>query len=105
MADPPGYPDTGDDTGVGPDRGSSPGTPRWVKVSAAIVLVLVLVFVVLKVTGLGGEHGPGRHTGGGETPPASVREADGAGGDTSPAGVREADGAGGHTPPAAGHTP
>jgi hypothetical protein len=86
MADPAGCPDTGDDTGVGTDRGSSPGTPRWVKVSAAIILVLVLVFVVLKITGLGGEHGPGRHTGGGETPPAGVREAGSAGGPTPPAG-------------------
>jgi hypothetical protein len=37
------------------------GTPRWVKVAGIVVLVLVLVFVVLKLTGLGGSHGPGRH--------------------------------------------
>jgi hypothetical protein len=104
MADPPGYPDTGDDTGAGPGREATPGTPRWVKVFAILVLVLVLLFVILKVTGLGGEHGPGRHTGdGGDTPPASVTKA-GGGGDTPPASVTEA-GGGGHTPPAGGHTP
>jgi hypothetical protein len=37
--------DTGDDTGVGPDRGSTTSTPRWVKVSGIIVIVLVLLFV------------------------------------------------------------
>jgi hypothetical protein len=63
MADPPRYADTGDDTEA--DRGSSTGTPRWVKVSAVIVVVLVVLFVVLKLTGLGGEHGPSRHSPGG----------------------------------------
>jgi hypothetical protein len=72
MADPPPYPDTGDDTGVGPERGSTTSTPLWVKVSGAIALVLVLLFVVLMLTG---GHGPGRHTGlGGHTPPSSVKE-------------------------------
>ena len=44
-----------------PDRGSPPSTPRWVKVSAIIVIVLVLLFVILHLTGnsLGG---PGGHT-------------------------------------------
>ncbi len=42
-----------------PDRGSPPGTPRWVKVSAIIFIVLVLLFVILHLTGnsLGGPHG------------------------------------------------
>jgi hypothetical protein len=31
-----------------------PGTPRWVKVSAAIVLVLVLIFLGLHLSGGGG---------------------------------------------------
>jgi hypothetical protein len=54
------------------------GTPRWVKVAGIIVLVLVLVFVVLKLTGLGGSHGPGRHAPGADTsrghtgPPSGV---------------------------------
>jgi len=37
------YPDTGDDTAVGRGRGSIPGTPRWVKVSGIIALVVVLL--------------------------------------------------------------
>ena len=56
--------DTGDEAGVGPDRGSTtdtpPGMPRWVKVSGIITLVLVLLLVVVMVAG-GGRHGPGRH--------------------------------------------
>jgi hypothetical protein len=47
MADPPNYP------------GSTTGTPRWVKVFAAIALVIVVLFVVLLLTG---GHGPRRHT-------------------------------------------
>lgn len=43
------------------DRESPPGMPRWVKIAAIIVGILVLLFVVLKLTGIGGEHGPGRH--------------------------------------------
>jgi hypothetical protein len=78
MADPP--PDTGDDTGVGPDREATTGTPRWVKVSGTIALLLVVLFVILKLTGLGGEHGPGRHS------PAvgSETTSDTAGGHTGP---------------------
>jgi hypothetical protein len=52
MAEPPAY----------------PGTPRWVKVSGIIVLVLVVLAVVIMVTGVGGQHGPWRHTGGADTP-------------------------------------
>ena len=40
------------------NRPSYPGTPRWVKVSGIIAIVLVLVVVILLFTG----HGPGRHT-------------------------------------------
>ncbi len=57
MADPPPYRDTGGDTGVAPDRESTTGTPRWVKVFGIIALVVVLVFVVMMLTG----HGPSRH--------------------------------------------
>lgn len=53
-----------------------PGTPRWVKVFGIVVLVLVLVVVVIMATGVGAEHGPGRH--------------------------RSSGGAAGHAPPAAG---
>jgi hypothetical protein len=37
------------------------GAPRWVKVFGIVALVVILLFVVLLVTGRGGEHGPGRH--------------------------------------------
>lgn len=67
------------DTGMGSDRGSTYRTPRWVKVLGIIALVVVLLVVVVLVTGLGGQHGPGRHLPSGD-----------AGGDTSPASVTEA---------------
>ena len=44
------------------NRPSYPGTPRWVKVIGIVVIVLVLLFGGLKLFGVGGEHGPGRHT-------------------------------------------
>ncbi len=34
-------------------RGSPPSTPRWVKVFGTIVIVMVLLFVVLHLAGLG----------------------------------------------------
>ena len=48
-------------THTNPDHGSTYSTPRWVKVFGIIVIVLVLLVVVVLVTGVGGEHGPGRH--------------------------------------------
>ena len=39
----------------------SEGTPTWVKRLGIGVLVLVAVFIVLQVSGIGGHHGPGRH--------------------------------------------
>ncbi len=74
MADRPVTPPESD-TDV--DRGSRPGTPRWVKVFAVIAVVVILVFVVLLLTG--SDHGPARHTGPGDGK--------------------------GHRPPAAGHAP
>ncbi len=72
MADRSPYPDTSDDTGVGPDRGSPPSTPRWVKVFGIIALVVVLLVAIMLISG----HGPGRHMHGadlgGYTPPSSV---------------------------------
>lgn len=35
--------------------------PRWVQVSLIVLAVLVLLVVILKTTGLAGDHGPGRH--------------------------------------------
>lgn len=55
MADPTPNPDTG----VGPDRESPPGMPRWMKVSGIVVIVLILVVVIVLLT-IGGDHGPGR---------------------------------------------
>jgi len=86
------YPNIGDETGEGPVRGSTTGTPRWVKVFGLIALTLVLLVGVLLLTG-GGSHGPGRHTSsgdaGGQTPPSSVTES----------------GSSSHRPPAGGHSP
>jgi hypothetical protein len=65
MADPPLSPDansdTGDDTRVWPDRGATTSTPRWVKVFGIIIIVLVLLVGLMLLTGVGGDHGPGRH--------------------------------------------
>jgi hypothetical protein len=53
-----------------------PGTPRWVKISGIVVGVLVLLVAIVLFTGVGGPHGPGRHTlsddAAGQTPPSSV---------------------------------
>jgi hypothetical protein len=53
-----------------------PGTPRWVKALGIVVIVLVLLFGGLKLFGVGGEHGPGRHTSSGDArgqaPPPGV---------------------------------
>jgi hypothetical protein len=72
----------GEDTGVAPDHGSPPRMPGWVKWSAIVIGILIVVFVVLQLTGLGGEHGPGRHKspGGAGAPSVSVIEAGPAGG-------------------------
>lgn len=53
MANPPRYPDTGKGPGVGSDRESTGGMPRWVKVVGVIVAVLVLLFVAVQLVGGG----------------------------------------------------
>lgn len=59
----------------GRDVESASGTPRWVKVFGLVALALVLLFVVLQLTGVGGDHGPGRHGGsGGQAPPSGPTE-------------------------------
>jgi hypothetical protein len=72
VADPPRYPDTGDDPGVGLGRGSTTSTRRWVKVAGiiAIALVLLLFIILHLIAGLG----PGLHSPGGDTPPSSVQQ-------------------------------
>ncbi|MDN4607936.1 hypothetical protein [Sporosarcina highlanderae] len=42
------------------DRESNSKTPRWVKVSGIIAIVLVLLVVLIMIVS-GGKHGPGRH--------------------------------------------
>ncbi|HCA85167.1 MAG TPA: hypothetical protein DEQ61_06540 [Streptomyces sp.] len=69
MADPPRPPDAAEGAG----HGTPPGVPHWVKVSGAIVGALFLLVVIAKLTGLGGDHGPGRHLGSG-MPSAVVTE-------------------------------
>ncbi|GAA4697273.1 hypothetical protein GCM10023215_39320 [Pseudonocardia yuanmonensis] len=39
------------------------GVPRWIRVLVLVAAVLVLLAVLAMVTGVGGEHGPGRHVG------------------------------------------
>jgi hypothetical protein len=51
---------------------SPPRMPRWVKVAAIVVGVLLLLFVVAQLTGLAGEHGPGRHLSGHAPAPTST---------------------------------
>jgi hypothetical protein len=45
--------DSSGETGVGPGRGSTTRIPRWVKVCGIIVIVLILLFVILHLTGGG----------------------------------------------------
>jgi hypothetical protein len=59
MVDPPPSPHSNGDTGMGPDRGSPPSTPRWVYVFGIGALVLVVLVVILHLTGNG--FGPHMH--------------------------------------------
>ena len=57
------------------DQRSPADMPRWVKVTAIIIgALVVLLFVVLQVAGIGPEHGPGRHTPEDGAPPAGVTD-------------------------------
>ncbi len=57
MSDPTPYPKPNPDPGNEPrlraDRQSPPGLPRWLKLSAVIVIVLALVFVGVHLAGGG----------------------------------------------------
>ena len=50
------------------DEGTPPRMPRWVKTAAIVVGLLILIFVVLQLTGVGGKHGPGQHMSGAPAP-------------------------------------
>ena len=52
----------GDAIGGTDDADTPPGLPRWVKVAAVVVGLLILVVLVLQLTGVAGEHGPGMHS-------------------------------------------
>lgn len=91
MADPPPFPDTDEDTRLGPDRKSTSGTTRWQKVVGILGLIVVLWVgnnMYDTVTGdLDGGPGPGQHA------PAENQDQE-----------TDTDDGGGHTgPPAGGH--
>lgn len=47
-------------TDAAPAAGPPP-MPRWVKAFVILLILFVLLVVVLLLTGIGGDHGPGRH--------------------------------------------
>jgi hypothetical protein len=53
------YPDGADDTGPEPDHESPPSTPRWVKAFGIGVVILLLLFAGLHLTGNAPTHMPG----------------------------------------------
>ena len=55
-----------------PGGGPEPGIPRWVKVIGWVVAALVVLVIILQLTGLAGDHGPGRHFGGLAPSPSAV---------------------------------
>jgi plastocyanin len=60
MADRPSNSDTGDDTDTRSTEDPPSGLPQWVKVSAIIGIIVVMVVVIVTFVG-GVEHGPGMH--------------------------------------------
>jgi hypothetical protein len=81
--------DTGNETAVGPHGDATTGTSRWQKVVGIIALVLVLLFVISRIAGVGGglgQHGPGGATSGGDTE-VEVPGGEAPGGHVPPPGV------------------
>lgn len=64
---------SGDTDNQSTDHPSSPGMPRWVKVSGMVVLLLVLLLVVVFMFDIGGTHGAGRHQAAASATPVMVR--------------------------------
>jgi hypothetical protein len=59
MRNPTRYADTADETGAATDGKTTiayPGTPRWVKVTGIVALVLVVLFAGLHLTGNAPTH-------------------------------------------------
>jgi hypothetical protein len=46
--------------------------PRWVKVAAIVVGLLILIVVILQLSGLAGDHGPGMHSSLGRAEPSTT---------------------------------
>lgn len=78
------------------DRDRPPGVPRWVKVSAALILLVVAALVISRVAGV--EHGPGLHSGSTASPDPTPPAA------TSPRPTPPAGAGAGHTGPPPGVT-
>lgn len=97
MAEPAAFEDTrGDD--AKPAGQSPPGAPRWVKVTAIVIVVVVLALIVSKLAGV--EHGPGRHGGSDGQTPSSVVAPDAASSGQSSGGQVPRAGGEGHARPA-----
>lgn len=63
------------DSGADRDREALTGPPRWVKISAIVAGVLILVVIAVMLL-TGGQHGPARHgfgIGAPTSPPAAVQ--------------------------------
>jgi hypothetical protein len=54
------------------DQPANPGTPRWVKISGVVALVLILLVTIVILTGIGGAHGPARHLPSANNPPTPM---------------------------------
>ena len=61
MAHRPPHPDHHDNARTVHTDDQPPSMPRWVKASLLLLALLALLFVILKLTGIGGNHGPSRH--------------------------------------------
>lgn len=60
-----------DSSAVQPDDGPEPpATPRWVKITGAVIALVVVAVLVKVVFGGGVSHGPGMHSGLGTSTPA-----------------------------------
>ena len=72
MTDSTRHPEGSSDDGTDLSGGAPPRMPRWVKLTGIIVGVLIVLILLLRLAGVGGEHGPGRHMSGAEAPSASL---------------------------------